>query len=98
MDLRSYYKKVADAEATIKSKEVVLVSLATPEGGKEGVPTEAPRTVAARLIAEGKARVATADESRDFRQRMREAREQIQKDEAARRLQVVVVPANKDRS
>ena len=57
MDLRSYYKKVREAEATLKGDDIVLVSLATPEGGKPGVLTEAPRGVASKLIAEGRARV-----------------------------------------
>ena len=98
MDLRSYYKKVKEAEATLKTDEVVLVSLATCEGGKEGVLTEAPRTVAAKLIAELRARVATASEAREFRDGLRAGQEQYQQEEAARRIQVVMVPAKKERS
>ena len=104
MDLRAYYKKVREAEATLTGSETVLVSLATSEGGKEGVRTEAPRTVAARLIAEGGARAATKDEAREFRDGLRTARTQYEHDEAARRVQVVVLPAQdaknatKDRS
>ena len=98
MDLRSYYKKVQEAEATIKTDEVVLVSLATCEGGKEGVLTEAPRNVAAKLIAEMRARIATASEAREFRDGLRAGQEQYQQEEAARRIQVVMVPANKERS
>ena len=104
MDLRSYYKKVREAEATLKGSEVVLVSLATSEGGKEGVFTEAPRGVAAKLIAEGRARVATETEAAGFREGLREGREQFEQDEAARRVQIVVMPAaeakkmKKDRS
>jgi len=104
MDLRSYYKKVREAEATLKGNEVVLVSLATSEGGKDGVRTEAPRGVAAKLIAEGRARVATETEASEFRDGLRDGREQYEQDEAARRVQVVVMPAveakkaKKDRS
>ena len=93
MDLRSYYKKVRDAEATLTGSEVVLVSLATSEGGKDGVRTEAPRGVAAKLIAEGRARVATAEEADDFRKGLRSARERYEQDEAARRVQIVMMPA-----
>jgi hypothetical protein len=97
MDLRSYYRKVREADSTLTGSEVVLVSLATAEGGKEGVFTEAPRGVAAKLIAEMRARVATEAEAAAFREGLREALEQYEQDEAARRVQVVVVPT-RDRS
>jgi len=93
MDLRSYYKKVHDAEASFKGNEVVVMSLATSEGGKEGVLTEAPRGVAAKLIAETRARVATNDEAREFRNGLRVALAKYQQDEAARNVHVVMVPA-----
>lgn len=98
MDLRAYYKKVRDAEAKLTGSETVLISLATSEGGKENVRTEAPRAVAARLIAEGGARVATDEEAHEFREGLRAARTQYEAEEAARRVQVVVMPARKDRS
>ena len=98
MDLRSYYKKVRDAEATLKGRDCVLVSLETTEGGKAGIRTEAPRNVAARLIAEQRARVATEPEAREFREGLRAAREQHEQQEAARRVQVVVMPATDSRS
>jgi hypothetical protein len=93
VDLRSYYKKVREAEATLTGNEAVLVSLATSEGGKEGVRTEAPCAIAARLIAEGRARIATEEEAAEFRRGLREGREQYEQDEAARRVQIVMVPA-----
>jgi hypothetical protein len=104
MDLRSYYKKVREADSTLIGDDIVLVSLATSEGGKEGVRTEAPRGVAAKLIAEGRARVASDDEVAAFRADFKTAREQYEQNEAARRVQVVLVPARstkkstKDRS
>ena len=93
MDLRSYYKKVREADSTLRGNDVVLVSLATSEGGREGVLTEAPRGVAAKLIAEGRARVATEAEAEGFRQELRTARERCEQDEAARRVQLVMAPA-----
>jgi hypothetical protein len=104
MDLRSYYKKVREADSTLKGNDIVLVSLATSEGGKEGVLTEAPRGVAAKLIAEQRARVATEAEAEVFRKGLRTARDQYEEEEAARRVQIVMVPARsrkkstKDRS
>jgi hypothetical protein len=93
MDLRSYYKKVREAESKLKGEEIVLVSLATAEGGRDGVRTEAPRGVAARMIAEGRARAATDEESREFREGLRSARSKYEQDEEARRVQIVVLPA-----
>jgi hypothetical protein len=102
MDLRAYYRKVREVEASISEEHVVLVSLATPEGGKAGVRTEAPRAIAAKLIAEGRARLANGEESEEFRTANRLAKEKFDQEEAARRMQVVVVPADarrlKDRS
>jgi len=97
MDLRSYYKKVREADSTLNGNDIVLVSLATSEGGKEGVLTEAPRSVAAKLIAEQRARVATEAEADGFREGMRTARDQYEQEEAVRRVQIVMVPAKSAR-
>lgn len=97
MDIRSYYKKVKDTEEALRGSEIVLVSLETPEGGKPGVRTEAPRGVAARLIAENRARVATPAEASEFREGMRAARQRHEREEAARRVQIVVMPPADDK-
>lgn len=93
MDLRSYYRKVRDAEETLTGEHIVTVSLETPEGGKPGVLTEVPRAVAARLIAEIRARIATEDEALTFHEANREGREAHEEAEAARRVQVMVIPS-----
>ncbi len=73
---------------------MVLVSLKTSEGGKAGVRTETSRAIAARLIAEGRARVASDEEANEFHEAHRESKERIDNEEAARRLQVMVIPAS----
>jgi hypothetical protein len=93
MDLRSYYKKVRDEEAALTGDHIVIVSLETSEGGKPGVLTEAPRAIAARLIAEERARVATEEEAREFHEANREGRTAHEETEAAKRVQVMVIPA-----
>ena len=93
MDLRSYYKKVREAEGALKGDHFVLVSLETPEGGKAGVCTETSRYTAARLIAESRARVATDEEARAFHETHRAAKEAYEQEEAARRVQVMVIPS-----
>jgi hypothetical protein len=93
MDLRSYYKRVQDAEALLTGESLVVASLATAEGGKEGVMTEVPRRIAAKLIAEGRARVATEDETGAFHESHRAAKQRYEMEEAARRVQVMVIPS-----
>lgn len=94
MDLRAYYKKVRETEATLPSPHAVVVSLATSDGGTAGVTTEVSTQIAARMLVEGSARVATAEEGVEFR--ALNERRKLAADEAAaaNRLQVVVVPAN----
>jgi hypothetical protein len=94
MDVRNYYRKVREADATLKGERFVMISVATPDGGKEGVSTEAPRTIAAKLLAEGRARVASEEEARAFYQAIREAKAKYDEEEAARRVQVMVIPSH----
>jgi hypothetical protein len=98
MDIRSYYKKVRETEERLRGSEIVLVSLETPEGGKPGVRTEAPRSVAARLIAEGRARAAPEADARELRQALRTARQKQETEEEARRVQIVVAPYSDDKA
>lgn len=97
MDVKAYYKRVREAEASLTGEHLVMVSLATAEGGKAGVKTEAPRAIAARLIAEGRARVASDEEAKEFHEINRAAHEKYEQDEAARRVQVVIVPSSEVR-
>jgi hypothetical protein len=94
MDLRSYYRKVRDADATLAGEHIVMVSLETSEGGKAGVRTEVPRAIAAKLIAEVRSRAATEDEAREFHEANRAAREIHEQEEAAKRVQVMVIPSH----
>jgi hypothetical protein len=93
MDLRAYYQKIKNTEALLTGNSLVVVSIATPEGGKDGVRTEVPRIVAARLLVEGRARVATEDETIEFHIANCEAREKFDREETARRVQVMVIPS-----
>ena len=62
MDLRAYYKRLREIEASLPEESVLLASVETP-----GVMTEANRSTAAKAIARGKARQATAEEASAFR-------------------------------
>ena len=94
MDLRAYYKKIHETEAGMTSKEVVLVSLATPDGGKTGVVTEVPTPIAARMVVEGSARQATEAEVLTFRERQTVAKQAADDTATASKVHVVVVPAS----
>jgi hypothetical protein len=93
MDLRAYYKKVREIESELPSPFVVMVSLETPDGGKPGVLTEVAKLTAAKHIAEGRARVATADETDEYHLRNLEARQAFDDAAAINRMQFMVVPA-----
>jgi hypothetical protein len=67
MDLRAYYQKIRSIEADLTEPFVVVVSRRTEEGGKAGVKSEVPKTLAAKLIAEEKVTAASAEEATEFR-------------------------------
>jgi len=92
MDLRAYYRKIRETEALLEGEDIVVVSLATSEGGKAGVRTEVPRGIAAKLISEGRARVASDEEQLEFMERQQADRERVEAEQAARRMQVMVIP------
>jgi len=92
MDLRAYYRKLREVEASLAEEYPVIVSQETPDGGKEGVRNEASRSVAARMIVEGKARLATEEEAAEYRRELEEARRRAERAAAASRIQVTVIP------
>ena len=91
MNLADFYHKIRCVEAQIEEPHVVVVSLATSDGGKAGVRTEVTRGIAARLVVEGRARLASAEEAAEFRAEARAAQQAVEDAEAARRMQVTVV-------
>ena len=72
MDMRVFYQKIRALESTIPDLYVVVISLETPEGGKAGMPTEVRRDLAAKLVVEGRARLATPEETNAFRNQYRQ--------------------------
>lgn len=85
MDLRQFYK-IRDVEATIPEQFPFVVSLETSDGGKPGVITEAPRYQAARMIVEGRVRLASEEEKQVFLEQCAVAKKMAEEVEAARRL------------
>lgn len=88
MDLKAYYKKIREAEKSLQGDYQLMVSLATPDGGKEGVITEVATEIASRLMVERKARRANEEEARRFRTEQKGRREAFEKSTLARTLHV----------
>lgn len=78
MDIRQYYERIREVAATIAEEYTIVKSLATEDGGKAGVLTEVSRNVAAKLVVDKKAILATPAEASEYRL-------QLQNAEAARR-------------
>ena len=67
MDLRAFYQTIRKITAEITEDAAVIISRETPDGGRAGVKTEVPREVAARMIAEGTADLASPEQAAEFR-------------------------------
>lgn len=91
MDMRIYYNKIRQTEQTITADWPIVMSLETPEGGKADVPSEVSRRNAARLIVEGRARIATPDETKEYRASVQQAKRAYDDATAAKNVQVTLV-------
>jgi hypothetical protein len=91
MDLSVFYQKIRRVKESIATPHVVAVSLETPDGGREGVLTEVARDLAATLIVEGRARLATESEATGFLERRVDALRAAIEREAQQRVQLTVL-------
>ena len=82
MDLKKYYRRIREIEAALEDEFPVLKSLATEAGGLGGKLTEATKIVAARMVVDGVAELASAEEAAEFR---RLAEENRKREEERRR-------------
>jgi hypothetical protein len=94
MDLRTYYQKIRDMEATIPTQYAVVISKTTDDGGKSGVPVEVTREVAAKMVVEGSAALATADQSSAFDAKQAAAQKAALAAAAAARVSVTMVSSD----
>jgi hypothetical protein len=94
MNLRDYYAKIRETEAVLYGTPVVLVSLATPDGGRPGVASEVPPQVAAKMIVDGTARLATEAEIQEVRENEEQARRAAEQAASANRVQLTVISAS----
>ena len=93
MDVKTYYQKIRDTEATIASPYAVVVSRSTDDGGKPGVLVEVPRHLAAKMMVEGSAQLAGADQAAAFRLSQEVALKAAQEAAAAAKFEVSMVPS-----
>jgi hypothetical protein len=91
MDLKIYFQKIHDLEAKIVDAFPVVVSHEHSDGGKAGVLTEVTRAIAAKLIVEGMARLATIEESKRFQELKAEAKRLADQAMAAAKVQLSVL-------
>ena len=94
MDLRQYYQEIREVEQSIPGKDVVIVSLRTPEGGKAGLKTEVARYGAARMVCDKRARLATPEETEEYHAETHAAFEAAQSEALAQRVQVVIADSD----
>src|ERR1700687_4220379 len=91
MDLRMFYQKLRKIEQEIAEPHVVVVSNETPDGGRAGQKSEVSRNLAARLVVEGKARLASPEEGAEYRNLVDQARQNAEQQALAQKIQVNVV-------
>ncbi len=91
MRLTGFFQKIREVEAAILEAFPIIVSLATPDGGKDGKMVETPRRIAARMIVQGLARLAEEAEAKLFRTAQAEATKVAEQAAAAAKVQLTVL-------
>jgi hypothetical protein len=91
MDLRNYYQKLREKESEITEAFPIVVSNETADGGKPGVLTEVTPGIAAKMVLDGVARLATAPEEKTFRAAQVQAKRAADQAAEAAKVQFTVV-------
>ena len=91
MDLRLFYQKLRKVEQDIAEIHVIVVSHETPDGGRAGRKSEVSRAIAALSIVEGRARLATAEETAEYRAQVEATLREAEQRAMADRVQVNVI-------
>ncbi len=94
MDLKVYYQKVRTLEAEIQDEFPIVVSKETGDGGAGGKYTEVTRAIAAKMITEGSARLASAEEAAGYREKQAEGKRLAEQAAEASKVQLTVVTAS----
>lgn len=91
MDLQVYYQKIREIEKKLADEFPLMVSMEMADGGKSGTKTEVPRRLAAKLLVEGQARLASKDEAKAHRDGLAEAMRMAERAAVAAKLQLTVL-------
>ena len=91
MDLKAFYQKIRQMEESIEDKFPFIKSLSTEDGGEEGRLVEVPRSLAALMIVEGTAELASAKECAAARTRAAEQRKEEESRRRAAQVQFTVI-------
>lgn len=94
MDLKIYYQKIREIEATLTEDHVVVESLPTPDGGRGGVLTEVPKALAARMMVDGRAKTPSEEAAAKFRQSAAEAKRALDAALESSRVHLSLVPTH----
>ena len=76
MNLKDYYREIDVELAKIETNFVYVISLVTPNGGREGIVSEVNRETAAKMIVEQKARRMSPEEVAQMQAEREEAQRQ----------------------
>jgi len=98
MDLKVYYRNVRKIEEQIDGADVVIESCETPDGGRAGVLSEVSKRMAAKLVVDGRAKIASEEAAKAYREGLEQARQQALEERAARRVRVAVIPESELKS
>lgn len=88
MDVKGYFRKIREMEAQIGAGDVIVRSYTTSDGGRDGVFSEVSPRVASQLVVEGRARLATAEETEQYRQMQADALKAAEEAALADRIQI----------
>jgi len=94
MDVKTYYQKIRDVEATIPTPFAVVMSLPTDDGGKHGVMIEVPRHLAAKIVVEGSAKLANAEQVAEFHEAQQTAFRAAKEAAVVSKLEVTMLPSD----
>lgn len=92
MDLKRYYQKIREVESSITDAFAVVVSLETPDGGKAGTISEVLPRVAAKMMVDGTAKLASKQQTQQFREAQAEAQRAAEQAATVSRVQLTVLP------
>lgn len=70
MEVKSYFQTIRSVEDSLPDDQVVVSSLATADGGREGRLLELNRSIAAKMIVDRRARLATEEETKRHREKV----------------------------